>query len=422
MRVFVLDRNRKPLDTCHPARARELLGKGRAAVFRCFPFTIILKDRTLEESVVHEHRVKVDPGAKETGIAVVQEEIGNVVSASEIEHRGQRIKASLESRRALRRGRRARKTRYRQPRFDNRARPQGWLPPSLESRIANVLTWVKRLIARVPIAAISQELVKFDTQAMENPEISGVEYQQGTLLGYEIREYLLEKWHRKCAYCGKENVPLQVEHVHPKCKGGSYRVSNLTLACDPCNKRKGNRPIEEFLKDKPDLVARIIAQAKAPLKDAAAVNATRWELFRRLEALGLPVECGSGGRTKFNRTTQGYPKAHWIDAACVGVSGEAVRLNATQPVLAIKAMGRGKRQICRTDKFGFPFRWCPRSKKVQGFQTGDLVRAEIPSGKYAGTHVGRVAVRSTGWFQIGAVVSHVRHIRMVQQSDGYSYV
>ena len=82
MRVFVLDKNRKPLDTCHPARARELLGKGRAAVFRWFPFTIIVKDRTLEESVVHEHRVKVDPGAKATGIAVVQEETGNVVSAS----------------------------------------------------------------------------------------------------------------------------------------------------------------------------------------------------------------------------------------------------------------------------------------------------------------------------------------------------
>ena len=136
--------------------------------------------------------------------------------------------------------------------------------------------------------------------------------------------------------------------------------------------------------------------------------------------LGLPVECGSGGRTKFNRTKQGYPKVHWIDAACVGISGESVRLDAAQPVLRIKAMGQGKRQICRTDKFGFPFRWCPRSKKVQGFQTGDLVRAEIPSGKYAGTHVGRVAVRSTGSFQIGSVVAHVRHIRLVQQVDGYS--
>ena len=198
-------------------------------------------------------------------------------------------------------------------------------------------------------------------------------------------------------------------------------MCNLTLACDPCNQRKGNRPIEEFFKGKPELLTRIMAQARAPLKDAAAINATRWELFHRLEALGLPIECGSGGRTKFNRTQHGYRKAHWIDGACVGVSGESVRLDATRPFLALKAMGRGKRQICRTDKFGFPSRWCPRSKKVQGFQTGDLVRAEIPWGKYAGTHVGRVAVRSTGSFQIGSVVASSRYVRMVQRSDGYSY-
>ena len=103
------------------------------------------------------------------------------------------------------------------------------------------------------------------------------------------------------------------------------------------------------------------------------------------------------------------------------VSGKSVRVDVDQPFFAIKAMGRGKRQICRTNKFGFPSRWCPRSKKVHGFKTGDIVRAEIPSGKYTGTHDGRVAVRTTGYFQIGTIVAHVRHIRMVQRSDGYSY-
>jgi len=254
------------------ARARILLKQGRAAVFRHCPFTIILKDRTASESVVRDHQVKIDPGSNVTGIAVVQEETGTVVAAGEIEHRGQRIRASLQSRRTLRHGRRARKTRYRQPRFDNRTRPKGWLPPSLASRIANVLTWVARLRGSCPVAALSLELVKFDTQAMENPEISGVEYQQGTLLGYEVREYLLEKWHRKCAYCGKTGVPLQVEHIHPKSRGGTDRVSNLALACDPCNDRKANRPIKEFLKSNPELLAKIEAQAQAPLRDAAAIT------------------------------------------------------------------------------------------------------------------------------------------------------
>jgi 5-methylcytosine-specific restriction endonuclease McrA len=84
-------------------------------------------------------------------------------------------------------------------------------------------------------------------QQTENPEISGAEYQQGQLQGYEVREYLLEKWGRKCAYCGAEYTPLQVEHIQPKARGGSNRISNLTLACQPCNQRKGAMPVEQFL-------------------------------------------------------------------------------------------------------------------------------------------------------------------------------
>ncbi len=159
MRVFVLDRNLKPLDPCHQARARELLNKGRAQVFKRCPFTIVLPDRTLEESTTHPHRIKIDPGSKTTGFAVVQEPTGRVTNALEITHRGQQIKDSIESRRSLRRGRRNRKTRYRKPRCLNRTRKHGWLPPSLESRIANIETWVKRIRKICPITAISQELV-----------------------------------------------------------------------------------------------------------------------------------------------------------------------------------------------------------------------------------------------------------------------
>ena len=222
MHAFVLDRNRKPLTPCRMARARILLKQGRAAVFRVFPFTIILQDRE-DGPAGREHRIKIDPGSKTTGVAIVQEGTrgerpgasedesarpsslpprpsqGRVVAAVEIEHRGQAIKASLASRRALRRGRRARKTRYRKPRFDNRTRREGWLPPSLESRVAHVLTWFARLCRLCPITAAAQELVRFDLQKERNPEIAGVEYQQGTLAGYEVREYLLEKYKRGVA-------------------------------------------------------------------------------------------------------------------------------------------------------------------------------------------------------------------------------
>jgi len=180
----------------------------------------------------------------------------------------------------------------------NRTRPKGWLAPSLQHRVETTLTWVKKLIRFAPIGSIVQELVRFDLQQLENPEISGIEYQQGELAGYEVREYLLNKWDRKCAYCGVENVPLQVEHIHPKAKGGTNRISNLCLACEKCNLKKGVQNIEQFLAKKPDVLKGILSQVKRPLKDATAVNSTRWALFNRLKETGLPVSTGSGGLTK----------------------------------------------------------------------------------------------------------------------------
>ncbi len=423
--VFVVDTNKQPLSPVHPAKARKLLSKGRAAVYRQYPFTIILKI-AVDNPVVVNLRVKLDPGSKATGIAVVDDQSGKVIFAAELSHRGHAIKESEARRRATRRGRRARHTRYRARRFQNRRRKSGWLPPSLQSRIANVLTWVARLSRLCRITNISMELVRFDMQLMENPEIAGVEYQQGTLAGYETREYLLEKWGRKCAYCGKENIPLQIEHIIPRSRGGSNRISNLCLACEKCNLAKGTKSIEDFLKKKPELLRKILAQAKAKREDAAAVNATRWELFRCLQGFGLPIECGSGGLTKFNRTTRELPKTHWLDATCVGKSTpEDLNIKGVQPLL-IKACGHGCRQMCLSDKYGFPRTSAKGDKFVKGFQTGDIVKAVVTSGKKIGTYTGRMAVRSTGSFNITTEQGTVQGIsykycQAIHRMDGYSY-
>jgi 5-methylcytosine-specific restriction endonuclease McrA len=416
-RVFVLSSDRESLDPCHPARARKLLKQGRAAVFRNCPFTIILKDRTAAESVTHPHRVKIDPGSKTTGLAVVQEETGEVVWAAELEHRGEHIKQRMTSRRQLRRARRNRKCRYRKPRFENRAssRRKGRLPPSLQSRVENVATWVERLRRYCPVEAISLELARFDTQQMENAEIAGVEYQQGELAGYEVREYLLEKFGRRCAYCGVRGVPLQVEHIVPKARGGSDRVSNLTISGGQCNQEKGSCTAEEF--GHPE----VQAQARKPLKDAAVLNATRWALYRRLQATGLPLEVGTGGRTKYNRMRLGLFKAHWTDAVCVGKSGEDVHVPPGLAPLQIRATGHGRRQRCGTDKYGFPIRHAPRAKKFRGWQTGDIAKAVIPKGKYAGVHVGRVAIRHRPSFRLNGIDVHPKYLELVQKADGYAY-
>ncbi|EFH86701.1 RNA-guided endonuclease IscB [Ktedonobacter racemifer] len=414
--VFVIDTNYKPLNPVHPARARLLLTQGKAAVFRRYPFTIVLK-RSVEQPEVQPLRLKLDPGSKTTGIALVNDANGKIVFAAELEHRGHAVKDSLESRRASRRGRRQRKTRYRKPRFNNRRRKKGWLPPSLESRIANIETWVARLCRFAPIRALSQELVKFDLQLMENPDLAGIEYQQGTLQGYEVREYLLDKWERTCAYCGAQKVPLQVEHIYSRAKHGTKRISNLTLACEPCNLAKGTQDITVFLATKPEVLKRLLAQVKKPLKDASAVNSTRFALLERLKAFGLPVECGSGGLTKYNRTTRGLPKTHWLDAACVGKSTPVVLSQKGVIPLRIKATGHGRRQMCVPDKYGFPKQHKKRKKTFLGYQTGDMVKARTPKGVFEG----RIALRHRPSFRLEKVDIHPKYMRCVQRADGYEY-
>jgi 5-methylcytosine-specific restriction endonuclease McrA len=415
--VFVLDTDHVPQTPVHPAVARKMLTAQTAAVFKRFPFTIILKTVGTGPLFVHAHRLKIDPGSKTTGLALLDG--SKVVWAAELTHRGQRIKDALEGRRAVRRNRRQRKTRYRQPRFLNRTRREGWLPPSLQSRVSNVWTWVERLTRLCPITALSQELVRFDMQLLQNPEIEGIEYQQGELAGYEVREYLLEKWHRTCAYCGGKDVPLEIEHIIPKTRGGSNRVSNLTLACVPCNQKKGSQTAAEFG------FPHIQAQAKLPLKDAAAINATRWALYRALQTTGLPVETGTGGRTKYNRTRLGISKSHWGDAACIGASTPETLLVAGIQPLNIKAMGHGTRQMCRTDAHGFPKSHRARQKQYFGMQTGDLVKAIVPKGKYVGTWIRRVVVRASGWFDVvidGKKASvHQQYCTRLWSSDGYAY-
>jgi 5-methylcytosine-specific restriction endonuclease McrA len=418
-KVFVLDPTKQPLDPIHPGRARLLLTQQKAAVFRRFPFTIILTEAK-PATIPTPLRVKIDPGSKGTGLAVVNDTTGEVVWAAELIHRGHQVKDALDARRAQRRGRRHRHTRYRPARFANRKRPKGWLPPSLRSRVQNVLTWLERLRRFAPIGAISFEVVRFDTQLIAHPDISGIEYQQGTLAGWETREYLLLKWGYRCAYCHKEATRWEVDHILPRSRGGSNRISNLALSCHACNQEKGDQTATEY--GHPD----VQAEAKKPLKDAAAVNSTRWALYDQMKHTGMPVETGTGGRTKWNRTQRDLPKTHWIDAACVGASTPATLVIRHITPLMITAMGCQRRQMCLVDAYGFPRAKGKSTSLVQGFRTGDIAKAIIPAGTKAGTYVGRVAVRETGYFNITTAAGTIqglnaRYFTAIHRMDGYSY-
>ncbi len=424
-RIFIVDAEHRPLMPCTPARARILLKRGQAAILRRAPFVLMLKE-SRPDALVRPMRVKLDPGSKTSGIAVVNDTTGEVLWAAELTHRSEAIRERLTSRRAARRSRRYRKTRCRQARWQNRRRSVGWLAPSLLSRIFHLLTWVARLSHWCPVGAISQELVRFDTAALQDPSLEGSAYGRGTLFECELREYVLTRWDHRCVYCQRTNIPLQLDHVIPRSKGGSDRPSNLVSACESCNQKKGDQELAIFLQDRPALLAQIQTQLKASLADAAAINSTRWRLYEVLQATGLPVEVGTGGRTRWNRTRLGLAKSHWGDAAAVGASTpQRLRLKHVRPWL-IEATGWQRRQMCLMDAHGFPRTRAKQQSRVKGFRTGDLVRAEVKSGSKAGSYEGRVAVRATGCFNIttdkGTIQGiHARWCRLLQQRDGYQY-
>jgi len=242
--VFVLDRRKRPLMPCTERRARVLLDRGRAVVHRLRPFTIRLKDRRAEDSAFQPVRLKLDPGSKHTGVAVLREdgsETGAVLHLAQVHHKTD-VHKRMRQRAGYRRRRRSANLRYRAPRCDNRhpepcagcgrnarhgsrfcrpcdaaghydagMRSARRLAPSLRCRVENLESWVGRYRKWMPVTALSMELTRFDTQALENPEIAGAEYQHGTLAGFELREYLLLKFrHTPTAEAGGFRARLLV--------------------------------------------------------------------------------------------------------------------------------------------------------------------------------------------------------------------
>lgn len=369
--VFVIDAEKTPLEPCHPAVARRLLKSGQAAVFKTYPFTIILK-RRIEDPQTDERLLCVDPGSKITGMALVNRRTNQIERVFEIEHRHLSIKDGLDTRKGYRRSRRHRHCRYREARWQHRKRAvamphlegnricwtyqrisvknakrgygdgKGWIAPSLMSRVFNITTWANRLRAVCPIRGFVLENVKFDTQLMRNPDIKGVAYQRGTLWHTELREYVFHRDKHRCRYCGTKKGPFNTDHVIPESKGGPTRHDNLVTACIPCNRKKDNKLPDELTGEMGEVARKIVNDGIPILKDAAAVNTIRWKIFEALQTTGLPVHCVTGGQTKFNRTRAGLPKTHYYDAACT--CGTPAPVKGLR-VMRIKALGYGTRDL-----------------------------------------------------------------------------
>ena len=241
--VFVLNKSKKPLDMITNAKARILLKNRLAVVHKIYPFTIRLKDNSCVGRD-KAYTVKLDPGSKHTGIAIIDDK-DQVVVLAEIEHRGHIIKKKMDSRRIIRRHRRNRKTRYRPARFLNRTKPKGWLAPSVKSRADNVINFIKKYKEFLNINKVIIESVSFDLAQMSSEKpLYGADYQQGPLRQTKLRSYLFKKYNGQCVYCG--NKAEEVEHIIPKIKGGTDSLYNLVIACRKCNELKDKLSLKEF--------------------------------------------------------------------------------------------------------------------------------------------------------------------------------
>lgn len=425
--ALVVSKINKPLMPCHPARARELLKKGKAVILRRYPFTIKLTNRS--EGNVQSIDLKIDPGSKTTGIALVTyTKLSGlkVVLGINLIHRGHQISQLLTGRAMSRRSRRQRKTRYREARFLNRTKPKDWLAPSIKSRLDNILQWIYRLFRWSPVSAIAYEHVKFNPAMHLKHALNNATFKDRSIEAYEVKEYLLTKYNYKCVYCDAKDVIFEQDHVVPRSRGGSNRISNLVLACVKCNQAKSNKSLDEFVKD-PKRLQRIKSQLLVPLKDMAAVNATRNALGELLLKIGCPVIVGTGGQTKFARVNNNLPKDHWIDAACVAINDGKITVSSKLKPLTITKQRRNNRQMTLMNKYGFPRTKAKgSSKKVFGFMTGDIVKANVSSGKYKGIHLGKVAVRLSGYFDIKKensppFTTNKLNCKLIHHFDGYSY-
>ena len=313
--VYVLDKNGQPLmPTSRHRKVRLMLQSGQAKVIKKCPFTIQLNYDSGHQT--QEISLGVDAGSKHIGISATTK--AKVLYEADVELRND-IVDLLSSRRELRRGRRNRKTRYRQARFDNRRRVDGWLAPSIRQKIETHLTVVANICKILPISRITVETASFDMQKIKNPDIQGSEYQQGDQLGFwNVREYVLFRDEHTCQCCkgkSKDKI-LNVHHIESRKTGGNA-PNNLITLCETCHTgyHKGTVQLPKAIK------------RGMRFKDAAFMGIMRWAFYEALKQqygpMSIPVHNTYGYITKHTRIEHNLQKEHYVDARCISGNPDA---------------------------------------------------------------------------------------------------
>ncbi len=377
MFVYVLNCHGQPLMPCHPRKARLLFKEGKAKVVKMIPFTIQL----LYGSSGYEQEVSlgIDAGTHHIGVSATSGK--RVLFEAEVLPRTD-IQALLATRRQFRRQRRKRKTRYRETRFLNRRRPDGWLAPSIQHQVDCHLKTIRLVHKILPVQRTVLEVAQFDLQKIRTPEIEGKEYQEGPQLGFwNVREYILARDRHTCQWChGKSKDPiLNVHHIESRKMGGD-NPDNLITLCQTCH----------------DVVHRThqehkIERKSRSFRDATQMGIIRWYIYKQTKALFPNVHLTYGYITKHTRISHELEKSHLIDARCISGNPKA---SSDGTWHLIKMVRRNNRQLHKaTIRRGGKRQRNTAPKYVHGFRLFDSVR-------YRGAICFVFGRRSSGYFDL----------------------
>lgn len=288
---------------CSQRKTRLLLKEGKAKIIGYKPFTIQLLFPTGE--TIQEVHIGVDTGAKYIGIAVTSD--NKVLVKGEVELRDD-IHKNMETRSELRRTRRNRNLRYRQARFLNRKRNDGWLPPTVQSKLDATFLWIDKFCDLLPNSILHIEVGKFDIQKMVNPNITNEEYQNGQCAGYyDVRYFVFVRDNYTCQVCKKQNKILHTHHLLYKSKGGSDRADNLITVCTDCHSAENH-------KEGGILYNWMIKHKKVKqYKEATFMNIIRKRTFHKYPNATIAY----GSETSPYRKELGLEKTHYNDAIAI---------------------------------------------------------------------------------------------------------
>jgi len=335
--VYVLSIENKPLMPTSNAKARILLKQKKASVKELKPFTIRLTYEATEytQPII----LGIDSGYNNIGFSAITDKKELIVGELKLL---QGMKERLLEKSRYRKIRRSR-LRYRKARWNNRtkSKPKGWLAPSLKHKLDSHIKFIDSLYSILPITKTIIEVANFDIQKMKDDNISGVEYQQGTMLGFwNVREYVLHRDSHKCQNPNCKNKDkeqiLQIHHIKYRSMGGTDSQSNLITLCNKChtspNHKKG-----KFLYDWCNKSKKVRG-----FKDATFMSVVRWYLINQLKDKYSNIYTTYGYITKNHRIENKIEKTHYNDAFSIA---KGIKQSRNDKIYEVKQSRRNNRSL-----------------------------------------------------------------------------